>query len=117
MIAAENHCRLRGIAARFQVRVGREPAPRIPLYNVGSPLVDDTDEDELGPINNNPLSTLDESDKESDKLAGEDGEDEASSTALSRMGDGSNATTASPTALDWLVDGSNAPPASTTALP
>ena len=78
--------------------------------------MDDNDEDKLGPINNNPLSTLDELDEESDESAGEDGEDEASSTALSRTADGSDATTASPTALDRLVDGSNASPASTIAL-
>ena len=62
------------------------------------------------------LSTLDESDEESDESAGGDDEDEASSTALSRTADRSDATTASPTTLDRLVDGSDAPPASITAL-
>ena len=54
-ITANNYCRSRGIAAQFQVRVGRELEPQIPLvYNVGSPLVDDNDEDKLGLVNNNP---------------------------------------------------------------
>ena len=46
----------------------------------------------------------------------DDGNDDASPTALGLTADGSNATTASTTALDRSVDGSDAPPASTTAL-
>ena len=50
-----------------------------------------------------------ETDKDND-------DDDASSRALGRVADGSDATTASTTALDHLVDGSDAPPASTTPL-
>ncbi len=98
--------------------------------------MNDHDEDKLGLVNNNPsgdeepydndpvndgppltvLSTLNESDKESNKSTGVDNVDEASSTALSQTVDGNDATTTSPTALDQLVDGSDAPPASATAL-
>ncbi len=46
----------------------------------------------------------------------DDGDDDASSTALGLAADGSDVTTASTTALDHSVDGSDAPPASTTAL-
>jgi hypothetical protein len=55
------------------------------------------------------LSPLVETDKDDD-------DDDALSTALGLVADGSDATPVSTTALDHPVDGSDAPPASTTAL-